>query len=1006
MYRRNFIRSVSILSLSIAAFPSILISCGQKPLDKQYAELIAFMFSQEISKAKGPLKKKLDILIELIKHFPQPSKKEKFHNISNPFNSFNRDVAVISFYDKCKEFYIQDSVTRQSLMWQNIFEYSTVPFAFASGFVGPWPAAALSTITFLGAKSASFFGENYRNEIIADPYYLEHMNSCIISRALDYGVNNEDYNQTVIRIDPNTFGLNQEKTVRDEESSQNKILLDSFKNRVDDSNLKHQYLNELEKRYAELNKSFKEMQKITEDQNLQQNRIAKYNYYLKEAQGATTIITSFMRALGNEPAAQTVEKLSQGLITLFTALNSPISMGPFATTGMVINAFSILSSMFGSSGPDVNAIIVRNLNEIRSTLRDIQIQLNRIEKNQVITYEAIVWLINEFERTSYSVQLSLQEIREILLLQSATDQDTQLRTKRQLLSDLKNTYVHLVANYSKKNDSWFGQYDTLLTNILNYAKNSNVLFTGSERAITSAAVIPSVIDKIGYLDLMISCLPKILRLNGLKVDFSGNVCNPYEWSLAAQAYIELRLEHWEIKVPSDKKDIMELVAAGIKIRTLIKKTINKDIVDKLTTSYRQKINPDLYKDVLQKYRSLQISKITKTITIIQNQFSQTFGTPHLHFEQGPILTSRNDATKEIMLDTTQEEVMNIKPEKIDSLIEYLADFIHQFESKYGAKNYSMNPFSQLAYTPNLNEVITEYYGHMANPAVYSVKNDPLRLCINSNRQLIKMIHISGPGRKILVPNRYKLIETKSDKEIFPGSFFYEVTLGTVNGEEWLQRYFHINTDPFMSYGLDCNPKELLDYCYDLLCEDYMQKVKGTFSKELREYTTKHADILQPYVNLFYTLKLVSNFSLWRKATFEPLPVDKGEGRGFSSTPIILESEKTFHFNNIPSLTTMDSLIAMIDGQINIQNQIKKDNEHKERIEDQIKNSFDDPKGSYKMDLLQVASNVLNENLKLLSDICNALPITKTLPVVDHTLLNLLSFSSLKRIRIEELEEII
>jgi hypothetical protein len=44
---------------------------------------------------------------------------------------------------------------------------------------------------------------------------------------------------------------------------------------------------------------------------------------------------------------------------------------------------------------------------------------------------------------------------------------------------------------------------------------NDVLFTGSERSIRDMNIIPTIIDRIGYVDLMISCLPKILRLNGL-----------------------------------------------------------------------------------------------------------------------------------------------------------------------------------------------------------------------------------------------------------------------------------------------------------------------------------------------------------------------------------------------------------------------------------------------------------------------------------------------------------
>jgi hypothetical protein len=106
---------------------------------------------------------------------------------------------------------------------------------------------------------------------------------------------------------------------------------------------------------------------------------------------------------------------------MFTALGSSSAMGPFATAGLVMNAFSVLSSMFGSSGPSVESIIIKSLNEIRSILREIQVQLNRIENNQVITYDAIVRLIEEFRTANYQVQLSLQQIKDILLLQIDTE---------------------------------------------------------------------------------------------------------------------------------------------------------------------------------------------------------------------------------------------------------------------------------------------------------------------------------------------------------------------------------------------------------------------------------------------------------------------------------------------------------------------------------------------------------------------------------------------------------
>jgi hypothetical protein len=94
--------------------------------------------------------------------------------------------------------------------------------------------------------------------------------------------------------------------------------------------------------------------------------------------------------------------------------------------------------------------------------------------------------------------------------------------------------------------------------------------------------------------------------------------------------------------------------------------------------------------------------------------------------------------------------------------------------------------------------------------------------------------------------------------------FVSNSLGPRGGEEWYSRLFHIDTNPSITYGLKCNPEELLEYCHDLLCQYYKDSVKMKFLQELPEAFVKDAVQLQSYVNLLYTIKLVSIFCLWRK----------------------------------------------------------------------------------------------------------------------------------------------
>jgi hypothetical protein len=72
----------------------------------------------------------------------------------------------------------------------------------------------------------------------------------------------------------------------------------------------------------------------------------------------------------------------------------------------------------------------------------------------------------------------------------------------------------------------------------------------------------------------------------------------------------------------------------------------------------------------------------------------------------------------------------------------------------------------------------------------------------------------------------------------------------------------------------------------------------------------------------------------------------------------------------------------------------------------LNNQFNIAKGIYKMDFLKMISDILLNNYNNLSGFCDALSMTKTLPMVDHTLLNLVSLTSLKKITVANLEKII
>jgi hypothetical protein len=63
----------------------------------------------------------------------------------------------------------------------------------------------------------------------------------------------------------------------------------------------------------------------------------------------------------------------------------------------------------------------------------------------------------------------------------------------------------------------------------------------------------------------------------------------------------LRLENLEINIPSDLGDITELANQGIKIRTLIERTINKNVVKILKDHYQKRVVLGRFDGVLLKY---------------------------------------------------------------------------------------------------------------------------------------------------------------------------------------------------------------------------------------------------------------------------------------------------------------------------------------------------------------------------------------------------------------------
>jgi hypothetical protein len=62
------------------------------------------------------------------------------------------------------------------------------------------------------------------------------MTQCVTARALDYAINDDNYKELIVKIDPLKLGLNQEEIVRGSKSTQNISLLDALKNRQTQSN--------------------------------------------------------------------------------------------------------------------------------------------------------------------------------------------------------------------------------------------------------------------------------------------------------------------------------------------------------------------------------------------------------------------------------------------------------------------------------------------------------------------------------------------------------------------------------------------------------------------------------------------------------------------------------------------------------------------------------------------------------------------------------------------------
>ncbi|MGO1052862.1 exo-alpha-sialidase [Crossiella sp. CA198] len=312
----------------------------------------------------------------------------------------------------------------------------------------------------------------------------------------------------------------------------------------------------------------------------------KRQSYISGAKGGLDAV-AFLVGINDPEGAKQVRQFAAGAvqlatavnkcITAFTLINSVFSLATVAFTGNVIGAISTLVSLFASSGPTVEQVILEEIGKLQKQVEQLSQQLSShfalLDGRLNDIYAGLTVQLGQMDATLEVVRGRVTDIeRELTKLDNTTRVIG--RTVVQSLGDLfteptwraANTFVDFRKNYPGRTPT-FEDYK---------GPENEFQRLGSEVMAKTAFAVPDdnrdpndVADNldlygpegsIGYLAFYAA------RLSGQPFPAAPKVGNPLPWKIAANAYTLATEQNPALAKQFAPERANAVIQAGLKIR--------------------------------------------------------------------------------------------------------------------------------------------------------------------------------------------------------------------------------------------------------------------------------------------------------------------------------------------------------------------------------------------------------------------------------------------------------
>ncbi len=323
----------------------------------------------------------------------------------------------------------------------------------------------------------------------------------------------------------------------------------------------------------------------------------------QEASHAATIAGVVLSFTGS-PDAQRVVDVAQNAIKAAQAidhiLNADLAgqmagastLGPYAV--LAVAAFNIFSA-FKKKGPNINQVILKQIQKLSELMIDIHKSLNsRFDRLEYILDQSIFVLLQNFQNLHYrldNIQVAISEMKKVLdrvenkidILAINNDENF----SEELIDDYKKT-VRFIFNYDEYNP---GMTPSFLE-VKDAAENFHTMAIDYSRRSALAGHSQTPLDKrLVYSDIHEFHINSFAKSEDINVlSSSARMPNPYVWNQGVESFLNLYYEY-----PQYQKEIgigyfKDLYETGLEIQKFTDSLArNRKVYRPLFNEYDEKI---------------------------------------------------------------------------------------------------------------------------------------------------------------------------------------------------------------------------------------------------------------------------------------------------------------------------------------------------------------------------------------------------------------------------------